>query len=251
MSEVSEPPTTSGVIIAAGLGSRLSGVSTRPKCLTSISGRPLIEWIVQAMAHAGLSSVFVIVGHQGELVADALPDRIAGASVVCSHCPDWQQGNGATAAYAENLVGSASRFVLAMSDHWISSAHVRIVLQSSLMRTDFCVVGAASSGLESDTDDATKLLVEAPGTVVAIGKQLAKYNAIDTGVFNMSPALFAALSDSRRRADYSLTGGNRVLVESGKLKAVSIGDLDWYDVDTPDDLAIARQRVQNRGGLDS
>ena len=44
-----------GIILAAGRGSRM-GVLTdeRPKCLTVLAGRTLLEWQIEAMRKAGI-----------------------------------------------------------------------------------------------------------------------------------------------------------------------------------------------------
>ena len=58
-----------GIILAAGRGSRM-GVLTdeRPKCLTELSGRTLLEWQIEAMRKAGIEDVLIVGGyHQSYL----------------------------------------------------------------------------------------------------------------------------------------------------------------------------------------
>ncbi|HLE55461.1 MAG TPA: NTP transferase domain-containing protein, partial [Rhodothermia bacterium] len=54
-----------GVVLAAGLGSRLQGASdeTLLKPLTPVGGRPLILRTIDSLSKAGCSSVVVVVGH--------------------------------------------------------------------------------------------------------------------------------------------------------------------------------------------
>jgi choline kinase len=52
------------------------------------------------------------------------------------------------------------------------------------------------SGPLLDIDDATKVDVAADGRIVRIGKTIASYNAIDTGLFLATPALAEAIGES-------------------------------------------------------
>jgi hypothetical protein len=54
-----------------------------------------------------------------------------------------------------------------------------------------------------------------------------------------APSLFAALDASRGAGDTTLSGGVRQLAAQRKMRAVDIGNADWYDIDTMDDLQHA------------
>ena len=81
-----------------------------------------------------------------------------------------------------------------------------------------------------DLDDAMKVQTDAD-RVVAIGKNLANYDAIDTGVFLCPNELFDYLRRARRNGDCSLADGVRLMAEEGKVRAIDIGDAWWQDVD--------------------
>ena len=58
-----------GIIIAAGLGSRMGVFSqTRPKCLLPIAGRTLLERTIENLQKAGCRKVIVVVGHKSEMI---------------------------------------------------------------------------------------------------------------------------------------------------------------------------------------
>jgi choline kinase len=121
----------------------------------------------------------------------------------------------------------------------VSAAHVSAVL-SSVRRGEACVLATARpGGTGLDLEDATKVLADDDGQIRQIGKELKRYNQIDTGVFSMTRALFPALARAAADGDHSLTGGNRGLAAQGLLFAQPIGDLPWQDVDTPEDLLAA------------
>ena len=66
-----------GVILAAGKGSRLNGTAgDKPKCLVELGGLTLLERQIQALEHAGVDDIVVVVGCQAERVRKACGSRV-------------------------------------------------------------------------------------------------------------------------------------------------------------------------------
>ena len=82
--------------------------------------------------------------------------------------------------------------------------------------------------------------------ITAIGKDLTAYDALDTGMFVCAPSLFAAIDAARAAGDTTLSGGIRRLAARRLMRAVDIGDADWYDIDTMDDLQHAESLLAER-----
>lgn len=58
------------VILAAGRGSRMGRLTEEhPKCLTRLAGRPLLDYQLDALRGAGISSIGVVVGYKAELLS--------------------------------------------------------------------------------------------------------------------------------------------------------------------------------------
>jgi choline kinase len=89
-----------------------------------------------------------------------------------------------------------------------------------------------------DLDDATKVRRNA-NYIVDIGKEIVHYDALDTGMFLCSPALFDRLESATLDGNCSLSDGMRQLAGEQRLRALEIGDAQWQDVDTPEALAYA------------
>jgi 1L-myo-inositol 1-phosphate cytidylyltransferase len=95
--------------------------------------------------------------------------------------------------------------------------------------------------------EATKVRLH--GTrIIAIGKALTTYDALDTGVFVCAPSLFGALETSRADGDTTLSGGIRILAARGLMRAFDIGDARWYDIDTVEDLRTAESLLAGPAG---
>lgn len=66
-----------GIVIAAGLGSRMKELSEdAPKCLLPIAGRPLLDWTVERLRLAGCGQIVIVVGYRAELI------KVPGATLV-------------------------------------------------------------------------------------------------------------------------------------------------------------------------
>ncbi|MEZ6105518.1 MAG: NTP transferase domain-containing protein [Pirellulaceae bacterium] len=71
------------VILAAGQGTRMK--SDLPKVLCRAAGRPLVDWVLDALELAGVTRKVVVVGYRAELVEEELGGR---AGVGSSHKPN-------------------------------------------------------------------------------------------------------------------------------------------------------------------
>ncbi|HWB13624.1 MAG TPA: NTP transferase domain-containing protein [Pirellulales bacterium] len=64
---------TIAVVLAAGKGTRMQ--SDLPKVLIEVCGRPMIDYVLDALNAAGVDEVLVVVGYRGDLVRQALASR--------------------------------------------------------------------------------------------------------------------------------------------------------------------------------
>src|SRR5215470_7502562 len=61
------------VVLAAGMGTRMK--SDLPKVLVQVLGRPMIEYVLDALAAAGVQRTIVIVGYRADDVKQLLASR--------------------------------------------------------------------------------------------------------------------------------------------------------------------------------
>ena len=229
------------VILAAGRGLRL-GCEDVPKPLTHVCGLPLLERTLRTLHAEGVRRAVVVVGYRADDIRAALARlSIAGLELVVAENPEWERQNGLSVlAAAPHVRGD---FFLTMADHVFDRGLVRAL----------GAVGAPVGGLALavdrdiagvfDLDDATK--VETRGDlIVAIGKTLGHYDAVDTGVFACTHGLLEALAGVRaERGDASLSEGVARLASAGRARAVDVTGSLWQDVDTEETLREAEKRL--------
>jgi choline kinase len=239
--------TRTGVVLAAGFGSRLAGVTdtTRLKPLTPVGGRPLMLRTLDSLELAGCRRVIVVVGFEGREVENSVRDHYEGSlqlEFVTNERYDLANGVSVLAA-RPHLDGG---FVLTMADHVFGDEVM--ALAGGHEPPDGGATLLVDSKLNQifDMDDAMKVVVR-DGRVDRIGKQLTEYDAIDTGLFVCTEGLLEELdAEYRERGDASLSDGVARLARRGLMSTLDIGDGFWQDVDTPAMLEYADSQLALR-----
>lgn len=232
------------LIIAAGFGSRLSSLSPS-KPLTPIAGVPLIELGVRQARAAGARRAVVVTGHEADRLEAFLPDLAsrAGVAIHAERLSDWSQPNGySVMAGAAKIAGD---YLLMMADH-IFSAPILTMLarQGSSARGVTLAIDYRTGSDLVDPDDATWVKHDAEGRIVAIGKTIAEYDAVDCGAFLATPELAAAIAAAIAAGKPGgLSDGMQVLADRGRAWTADIGQAWWIDVDDPRALALAEAQA--------
>ncbi len=232
-----------GLIIAAGNGSRLrTDEDDLPKPLIKVAGVPLIERVILTAKKAGLSHFVVVLGFRGEAIEKYLQthQKRLGVSVEFVWNEDWKKPNGFSVLKAEPLI--EDEFVLMMSDHIVEVKMLEEFLQRGVVPGEVTLGTDARIGEIFDLDDATRVLAT-DGRIVEIGKNIENYNCIDTGLFLCSSGLFEALREVTQTGTGSLSEAIRWLAQRGRARAMPMGDYFWQDVDSPETLVYAEQRL--------
>lgn len=229
------------VILAAGNGKRMD--SGRPKPLVPVLGCSLIERCIRTCVTVGVRRFVVVVGYRGEEVrafVETIAQRL-GVSVRCVHSKNWPMGNGASLMAAEDWVDNR-RFLLLMADHIIDPDILRKLLADLPLSSEMRLAIDRDRQQVFDLDDATKIRC-VNGQVEDIGKRLDEWDAVDTGAFLSSPAIFAALNKAHESGQHSLTHGIAALARRGLVHTVDVTGCRWIDVDTPNARAEAERML--------
>ena len=237
-----------GVILAAGRGTRLGPLTCgTPKPLLAVAGRPMVTYGLRALVEAGVTELIVVLGHLGEQIRHTLGETTyRGARLTYVESTDHRDGNGLSLYAAREAVGDVP-FVLAMADHLFSVRLVRQLLAARPRQATLCVDRQPSPTVQAD--EATQVRVDRMGWVRRIGKNLRRWNGLDTGVFWLTPASFRAVEvlQAAGLPAPTLAQVCRSLIEHGKgLRACDVSDRFWSDVDTPADLRRAERVLKER-----
>jgi choline kinase len=230
------------VIIAAGYGSRLASLSPS-KPLTPVCGVPLIEIGIRQAAAAGVTRVVVVTGHRADeleaFLAD-LAERI-NLTIATVRVADWSKPNGHSVMAGASLC--AGDYLLMMADHMFDHAILSTLLAVGDDTRD--VTLAIDRRIDNplvDPDDATWVKTDARGFIIAIGKTIAEWDAVDCGAFLATPRLAEAIGEAIGTGKAgSLSDGMQCLADRGRAATHEIGGSWWMDVDDPRAHALAEE----------
>jgi 1L-myo-inositol 1-phosphate cytidylyltransferase len=236
-----KPRISEAVILMAGAGSRLRTDGTSlPKPLVPVFGRPLIVYALEALARAGIKKVYFVVGFQRDLIKAQVRSLIPAELDVCFvENLDWQKQNGISVLAAANQVEPP--FLLIMSDHLFDQSILDLLLRTAVPDQ---VILAIDRKLDSIFDLMDAMKVRTSGDrIIAMGKDLPRYDAIDTGLFVCPADIFGYLERAKQNGDCSLADGVRLMAGEDKVRGLDIGEAWWQDIDTPEMLQCAEEHI--------
>lgn len=232
------------IILAAGRGERLVNGKPYPKPLKPVNGVALIVRVLRSLELARVEDVTIVVGHLGDVLVDALHQQRFDLDLRFVRNDEVHKPNGTSLLKAKAFVQEPT--FLLMSDHLWSPDLLQRVRRFPLA-TDEAVLGVDFKIADCfDLDDATKVGLRGD-RVIRIGKELPSYDALDTGVFRITPAVIEALERVDGPNGCSLSQGMAELARTGRMRVADVEDAAWVDVDTPAALAHAERLLRRHG----
>ena len=231
------------VILAAGMGSRLTLEADTPKPLVQVGDRTLAEHTVLALRDgAGITNFIVITGHNADTISTHF-DLIARrhkVTIEAVTATDWRLGNGSSALAAKEHVGDAT-FFLTMTDHMFDPEIAETLTRHVPKPGEMCLAVDHDKDGIFDLNDVTRVQLE-NGQIREISKNLETWNAADTGIMLCTPGLFEGLELAAANGLHGLSDGLRHLAAQGRAKTADATGKFWLDVDTPESLEEAESR---------
>lgn len=233
---------TKGIILAAGDGDRLGSLTlTRPKVILQVNDTPLISYSIKAMAAAGINDIAIVVGYLGDIVAEELGDGSSFGVRLEYIDNECYLGGNAFSVYCARDWTKSEPVVLCMGDHLIEEEIVRRLLDRQEPTETLCVDYVPA--LQCQVEEATKVAIDNNGGIRNIGKDINHWDALDSGVFLLTESFFQALDRLVRQYgnNVEMSGVIRHIISHGnRFNTCDISGCSWMDVDTEEDLKLAR-----------
>jgi choline kinase len=117
------------IILAAGRGSRMRGqCSSRPKCLTKLAGKALLQWQLEALRDAGVDDIAVVCGYLAqELHAAPMP-----VPYTPLFNPDWEHANMLTSLLCAAEWTQNVPCIVSYSDIVYPARHIRALMGNTM-----------------------------------------------------------------------------------------------------------------------
>jgi len=245
-------PTTQAIVLAAGKGTRMK--SDLPKVLFEVCGRPMIHFVIDALAAAGVERIIVVVGYRAELVRQTLAQR---AHVVFVDQTE-QLGTGhAVMMCRDQLQGHQGAVLVVTGDSpLIQVDSIRSLLSEFDCHHAACVMGTLH---KPDPTGLGRIVRDADGKFQGIveEKDASPAQKAITEV-NMSTYVFAAprllqaldqLTDQNRQREYYITDCPGILKREGyEVRALPIlKACESLSINTVEELQAVEREMRRLG----
>jgi choline kinase/phosphatidylglycerophosphate synthase len=230
------------IVLAAGRGSRMDDTDGRPKLLLELHGQTLLERQLETLSSLGVTAFVIVVGYRGDMVEHFVAERGLAQQydLRVVHNQRWQDGNASSILAARRCV-KGERFMVVMGDHLFDPQGLQGILET---RGDF--VGVFDSAPRFvDLTEATRAMGHR-GRITAIGKELAAFRYVDTGMFICPQQIFAFIEECLAEGVSSFNEIKTRWIARNPMHLYDCRGAFWMDVDTPDDLAKARDHIDAR-----
>lgn len=236
-----------GVILAAGLGSRL-GTHTKnvPKCMIELNGQPLLHWQLDALHSAGVKQVVVVCGYRHEVI------EAQGLSTIYN--PDWDRTNMvASLLCAEHVIDGP--VIVSYSDIVYGATVVRRLMscaQELTVAYDAQWLPLWQARFENPLSDAESFKIDSNERIVDIGRTVDNVSQIQgqyMGLIRITPVSFGWIREivqsQADRASLDITGLLARLITTGRPVHGLRAEGNWCEIDSPSDLALAETLIQS------
>ncbi len=240
------------VVMAAGKGTRMK--SDLPKVLVEVRGRPMIEYVLDALVSASVDRLVIVVGYRGDLVRAALARR---PGITFVEQPQ-QLGTGHAVMVCRDALADhdGAVVVVAGDSPMMQGDSIAALLEEFRRRRPACLLGTAH---KADPSGLGRIVRDQEGNFVGIvedkdatpqERQITEVN-LSCYVFNCAD-LFDALDQIRPdnvQGEYYVTDCPGVLLCKGKkVRALAVlKPCEALSINTLDELAVVEQAMSASG----
>jgi dTDP-glucose pyrophosphorylase len=231
------------ILLAAGRGTRMRELtSDLPKPMIPVRGKPVLQYIIEGLAAAGLKKFLIVVGYRAEIVRDFFGDGSRFDIEIDYVTQVVQDGTGRVVELGRDFAGSEP-FVLGYGD-------ILVDRRNYLAVTDLPddVEGIVSVKRNEDVSKGGAVFVNERMDLIDLrekpkpGEPTSPWYNAGLYAFRKSIFDFTARLEPSPRGEYELTDAIRALALSGKrVQALELAG-DWADVRDPEVLARLNQQ---------
>lgn len=227
-----------GVIISAGIGSRLWKTTKQvPKTLLPYKNGTILSTIIEQLKQAGITELIIVVGFKKNYIVDYLQKNPPSLPVTFVENLEWEKGNALSVYKVKDYIKNEP-FLLSMADHLVKVEALKQIVNSP-ERINLLLVDPFITE-NFDLDDATKVKTE-NDYIIAIGKELTDYNALDCGIFRLEPDFFSAVEKAVAKGKDSISNAIAELIPLKRIKSITLNKANqWLDIDTPEAYQFAQ-----------
>ena len=240
------------IVLAAGMGTRMK--SDLPKVLCQVLGRPMIEFVLDALEAAGVARTVAVVGYK----ADDVKSALRGRKNVQYALQAERLGTGHAVKMAREFLQNHDGpvVVLAGDSPMVQAASIRKLLEHFREHRPACLMGTLH---KADPQGLGRIVRDKAGEFVGIveekdatpdQRRLTEVN-MSTYIFDCRELLHALdeLKNENRQREYYLTDCPGILKLEGKrVQAIPVLEAcEALSINTVDELGIVEAEMRKMG----
>lgn len=238
-----------GVILAAGEGRRLRPLTSHlPKALVPLKDKnyPCLKQVIQNLKQC-VKDIVVVTGYKGEQIVEFLN----------TYYPEvkWVKTEKLTSGNITSFISAlpfikGKEFLLTNVDHIFPKGFFKELIGKCREKRIYAAVQSARS--RKIQPDEMKVIVDKENNVLELSKTLEKYNGAYIGVtvvknpktyFN---ALERLLQEKLEEDTLCVEDVLQCLAKLGTPpKAIWMNKVKWFEIDTPEDLKQAKEKIDH------
>lgn len=237
------------VILAAGEGTRLRPItSSKPKPMIKISGKPILEHIINSLSYSEITEVIIVTNYKGEAIQQYFKDRKLDNLKISFKKQEKMIGTGNALGITESMINED--FILVYGDLLFSpNALKKIIHIFKTKKLDGVIAVIPVKNpekygiIEIEKNQKIKRIIEKPDS------NSAPSNLANAGLYIFSKEIFKKIKQLKPsiRGEYELTDAISQFIKDGKqIEAVKISNEDWIDISRPWDLLEANKWILKR-----
>jgi len=236
------------IIFAAGMGERLFPFTkTNPKPLIPFLGKKLLEHLIETLKEANVKDLVIVTGYLHHFIQQYFGDGLKfDVKIEYVFNSFYEKGNFSSLKAARELLDEEEDFLLLMADHVIDVEIVNKALLNTNHTPLLCIDRQPHRLV--NIKEATKVLVDPEGYIVDIGKDIANWNGIDTGVFLFNSNIFEELEKTNNLSHFTTISEyiKKMITNRKPLWASDVTGYYWFDIDTVDDIQNAEMILRGK-----
>lgn len=248
---------STAIVLIAGRGSRLRSVySEGPKCLVRVAGQTILERQLMALEQCAIEKVVLVVGYRKKAITKALDSRCCGAITLVENNRFATTGTARSLVIGLAAVDPSSDLVLIEGDVIFDPRIVHSLFRKGHGTTALAKWGPQHSGSCAVCEEGRvrAWIHESrfpPGFTPEDHYKTVNLTYLPS--FTWREGLTAALAETllkdgeRAPLEYAL---QRMLERQYHISGVIVDPLQWWEVDTPEDLKIAETMFKERADED-
>jgi len=120
-----------GLILAAGLGSRLKGYTSQiPKALVRINGRPILSYQIDALLINEVEDIYIVIGYKGKEIINYINKNYKDINVTFINNKEYNTSNSSYSFWLAHKYLLESSYIHLNCDIIISPIVIKLIIES-------------------------------------------------------------------------------------------------------------------------